>query len=41
MREFQHTLMSGLLGSLTLALRELIDGLASDCHDDNSPHWGT
>jgi len=29
--------MSGLLGSLTLALRELIDGVAGGCHDDSSP----
>jgi hypothetical protein len=26
-----------LLGSLTLAVCELIDGVASDCHDDCSP----
>jgi hypothetical protein len=25
----------GLLGNLTLPVRELIDGAASDCHDDN------
>jgi hypothetical protein len=36
MREFWRNLMSGLLGSLTRASRELIDGLASDCHDDSS-----
>jgi hypothetical protein len=31
--------MSGLLGSLTPAVRELIDGLASDCHDDSTPEY--
>jgi hypothetical protein len=27
------------LGSLTPALRELIDALASDCHDDSTPPY--
>jgi hypothetical protein len=36
-RSIQERLWSSLVGSLTLALRELIDGLSSDCHDDSSP----
>jgi hypothetical protein len=36
-RSIQEQLWSSLVGSLTLTLRELIDGLSSDCHDDSSP----
>ena len=32
----RRKLKSDLVGSLTPRLRELIDGVASDCHDDSS-----